>query len=73
MRTVALVVSVIGILLGGLWLLQGLGLVHVRPLLCFANCEPVQGPSTSWAAAGFLVVAAGCLGIFYALRHRAPG
>ena len=38
-------VSVLGVLLGGLWLVQGLGLVQIRPILCFADCEPVQGSS----------------------------
>ena len=70
MRTIVLVVSVIGALLGGLWLLQGLGLVQVRPILCFADCEPVQGPSVTWAIVGLLVVTAGVLGIRYSLRHR---
>jgi hypothetical protein len=71
MKTFILVVSVIGVLLGGLWLLQGLGLVQVRPILCFADCEPVQGPSSTWAVMGLLVVTAGILGIFYSLKHRA--
>lgn len=71
MKTFVLVVSVIGVLLGGLWLLQGLGLVQVRPILCFADCEPVQGPSSTWAVLGLLVVTAGILGIFYSLKHRA--
>ena len=71
MRTSVLVVSVIGVLLGGLWLLQGLGLVQVRPILCFVDCEPVQGPSLAWAVIGCLVAAAGAFGIFYSLRHRA--
>jgi hypothetical protein len=31
MKAFVLVVSVIAVLLGGLWLLQGLGLVQVRP------------------------------------------
>jgi proline iminopeptidase len=50
-------------LLGGLWLLQGLGAVHVRPILCFADCAPVQGPSRTWAISGFLLVLAGVLAI----------
>lgn len=70
MRTIVLVVSVIGVLLGGLWLLQGLGLVQVRPILCFADCEPVQGPSVTWTVIGLLVVTAGVLGILYSLKRR---
>jgi len=70
MKTFVLGVSVIGVLLGGLWLLQGLGLVQIRPILCFADCEPVQGPSLTWAIIGILVVTAGILGTRYSLRHR---
>jgi hypothetical protein len=71
MKPFVLVVSVIAVLLGGLWLLQGLGLVQVRPILCFADCEPVQGPSSTWAIVGLLVVTGGILGIRYSLKHRA--
>jgi hypothetical protein len=71
MRSVVLIVSVLGVLLGGLWLLQGLGLVQVRPILCFADCEPVQGPSSTWAIIGLLVVTAGILGLFHSLKRRA--
>lgn len=49
--------------LGGLWLLQGTGLVHVRPILCFADCVEIQGPSTTWTIVGLLVAAAGAWGV----------
>jgi hypothetical protein len=71
MKKFLLVISVIAVLLGGLWLLQGLGLVQVRPILCFADCEPVQGPSLTWAIVGLVVVTGGILGIRYSLKHRA--
>jgi hypothetical protein len=70
MKTIALVVGVIGVLLGGLWLLQGLGVVHVQPILCVADCTPIQGSSPTWAIAGFFVVSAGALAIFYSLKQR---
>jgi hypothetical protein len=70
MKKTALVVGVISVLLGGLWLLQGLGLVQVRPILCFADCEPIQGASPVWAIIGFLMVAAGVIAIFYSLKGR---
>jgi hypothetical protein len=65
--------GVISALLGGLWLLQGLGLVHVRPILCFANCEPLQGASAVWAIAGFVVLTAGVAVAFFVLRRRLKG
>jgi hypothetical protein len=70
MRLVVLIVSVLGVLLGGFWLLQGLALVQVEPILCFADCEPVEGPSVTWAVIGSLSVAAGIFGIFRWGKHR---
>ena len=69
-RFILLAVSVAAVLLGGLWLLQGLGLVQVKPILCVADCEPLQGPSAAWAIIGFLVLAAGAFGIFRGFRRR---
>jgi hypothetical protein len=63
MKILVRIVSVLGVLLGGLWLVQGLGLVQIRPILCFAECEPVQGPSAVWAVLGVLLMAAGVFGI----------
>ena len=71
MKKVAFVVGVMAAVLGGLWLLQGLGIAHVRPILCFADCAPVQGPSPTWAVIGAVMMAAGALGIFYSLKRRA--
>lgn len=71
MRAFILVVSVTALLFGGLWLIQGLGLVQVEPLLCFADCEPLQGPSVTWAVAGLALVTVGVLGILHFVRHRA--
>ncbi len=65
MRIIALVFGVIAVLLGGLWLLQGLGIVQMRPILCFADCEPIQGPSTTWAVIGGITLAIGALSIFW--------
>jgi hypothetical protein len=72
MRAVILAVGVICILLGGLWLLQGLGLVVIPPILCFADCEPLEGPSTTWTLIGLLVLVAGFAGCTYSLRRRRP-
>jgi hypothetical protein len=69
MKAISLILGVLGVLLGGLWLLQGLGLVHVRPILCFANCAPVQGPSSAWTIIGFLVFATGVLAIRHSRRR----
>lgn len=71
MRSVALVCGIIAILLGGLWLLQGLGIVRLRPILCFADCAPIQGPSAMWAGVGAVTVAVGGIGIAWSCRRGA--
>ena len=69
-RIIALVFSVIAILLGGLWLLQGLGIVHLRPILCFADCAQLQGPSVTWAVIGAAMLAAGGVGVAWSRRQN---
>jgi hypothetical protein len=66
-----LVFSVMAVLLGALWLLQGLGVVHLRPLLCFADCAPVQGPSVTWAAIGAVMLTVGGVCVQWA-RKQSP-
>jgi len=70
MKKLILVAGVIGVLLGGLWLLQGLGVVHIQPILCVADCAPIEGTSPTWAGIGFLMVAAGAIAIYYSLKRR---
>ena len=65
LRITVLVFSVIAVLLGGLWLLQGLGILQVRPILCFAACTPIQGPSATWAIIGGITLGIGGLGLFW--------
>ena len=72
MKRIALsILGVILALLGGLWLLQGLGLVSIEPIACVAECEPLEGPSPTWAVIGAAVLAAGALSLFLAFRRRA--
>ena len=40
-----LIVGVILALLGSLWFLQGVGVLKVCPILCFADCECISGGS----------------------------
>ena len=70
MKKTAFLIGLAAVLLGGLWLLQGLGLVRVRPILCFADCDPIQGASTVWAAAGAVLTAAGGVALFWSFRHH---
>ncbi|ELZ01986.1 hypothetical protein C481_08983 [Natrialba asiatica DSM 12278] len=46
-------------LLGALWLVQGLGIVQIGPILCVADCEPIAGRSVRWAVAGAIALLVG--------------
>ena len=70
MKIFIAIVGIVASLLGGLWLLQGLGIVPIPPILCVANCAPLEGPSTGWAIAGGVLLVAGLLALTYALRRR---
>lgn len=65
-----MVFGVICALLGGLWLLQGLGIVHVRPILCFAGCAAIQGLSPAWAVIGAVTLAISVLLLFWSLKRQ---
>jgi hypothetical protein len=64
------VIGGIAILLGGLWLVQGLGLVTIKPILCVADCETLEGPAPAWAVAGGVLLLAGAGVLWWALRRR---
>jgi len=70
MKIVLLVIGVVALLLGGLWLLQGLGIVNIPPILCVADCEPIEGGSATWAIVGLVVAAAGAVAVYLGLRRR---
>jgi len=55
--------------LGVLWSLQGAGAVHVRPILCFANCKPIAGTSGGWLFGGVVALLAGLGLVWVELRH----
>jgi hypothetical protein len=63
------VVGALAAMLGTLWLLQGLGAVHMRPILCVADCAPIQGSSPTWAVIGGVVAVIGVLAVVYAVRR----
>ncbi len=70
-KTICFFAGLAAALLGGLWLLQGLGIVHMRPILCFADCVPVQGASAIWAVIGAGVLAVGGAAMFWSVKRRA--
>jgi hypothetical protein len=69
-KTIAFFIGLVAALLGGLWLLQGIGVVHLRPILCFADCDPVQGPSATWAVIGALMLMAGGAALLWSWKRR---
>ena len=72
MKYLAIVLGLILLPLGGLWFVQGTGLVTVPPILCVAECEPLVGPSLPWALAGLAALAIGAILLWRALRRRPP-
>lgn len=65
-----IVLGVGATLLGVLWLLQGADLLHIRPILCVANCQPVEGGSIGWMTAGAILLVIGLLAIAKGIRRR---
>jgi hypothetical protein len=66
-RVVRIVVGILLASLGVLWTLQGADLVRIKPILCFANCEPLVGGSNTWLAVGLGCIA---VGLFLLMRRR---
>jgi hypothetical protein len=58
------------IALGALWALQGAGIVHVKPILCVADCTELQGVSGQWLLTGIGAIAVG-MALWYLARRRA--
>ena len=64
------VLAVVFIALGVLWALQGAGIVHIKPILCVANCTELQGASGQWLLMGIGAIAVGTA-LWYLARRRA--
>jgi len=58
---IAIIFGTIILLLGSLWFLQGSDLIHIKPILCFANCQPITGGSTVWQIVGAIVFIVGAI------------
>jgi hypothetical protein len=70
MKWIVAVIGAAAVLLGGLWLLQGTGLVTIQPILCVADCEPLESSSFGWAIAGLVLLAAGVAAVWFAIGRR---
>jgi hypothetical protein len=56
-----IVVGIVITLLGLLWFLQGSDLVHLKPILCFADCEPIVGKNMQWQIMGAIAFVLGAI------------
>ena len=63
------VVAALLVALGALWSVQGAGIVHIKPVLCVADCAELEGASGQWLATGLGAIAAG-VGLWYYARRR---
>lgn len=70
MKWIIVVLGAVAVLLGGLWIVQGLGLVTIQPILCVADCDTLEGPAPGWAAAGAVLLLGGVAAIWLPLRRR---
>lgn len=70
MKWLFAVLGAIAALLGGLWLVQGLGLVTIAPIFCVAECEALEGPAPEWAVAGAALLLVGLGVIWWAVWRR---
>lgn len=68
-KAIRIIIGALLTALGALWALQGADLVRIKPILCFANCEPLVGGSVGWLVAGLVCVA---IGLFLLLRRPRP-
>ncbi|MCA0374607.1 MAG: hypothetical protein LCH84_02990 [Gemmatimonadetes bacterium] len=67
------ITGLLGLVLGALWVLQGLGMVEIPPLLCAGDCVPFEGPSRRKAVVGGLAMLAGGALLRAARSSRASG
>lgn len=70
MKWIGAIFGIIAVLLGGLWLLQGTGLVVIQPIACIGACEAVTGPNLTWVLAGAALLLIGAAALWFSLRRR---
>lgn len=71
MRWIWMSASAVGLAVSGvgiLWFLQGSDLVHIEPIACVGDCEPIVGHHPEWQVAGAVAVLTGALATTLAVR-----
>lgn len=56
-------------LLGMLWVVQGLGIIQIGPILCVADCEPITGRSAQWTVIGVIALVLGIVLVWAGQRR----
>ena len=64
------IVGLLALLLGGLWFLQGTGLVVIEPIACVGECDALEGPSVAWAITGFVTMLGAGGALWWVFRRR---
>ncbi len=67
--TILTILGAIVALLGTLWLVQGLGIIQLGPILCVADCEPIAGRSAQWTVIGMITLFVGTAIVWAGLRR----
>jgi hypothetical protein len=62
--------AIIVIFLGAFWFLQGVGILNVCPILCFADCACIEGGSQLWSIVGAVVFIIGILTMAVTLKDK---
>ncbi len=65
-------VTVIGLILvalGLLWFFQGIAVLSLCPVLCFADCECITGGSLFWEVAGAITLIIGIVIVCFSLKR----
>ena len=57
-------------LLGAFWFLQGMGIINVCPILCFADCACIEGGSQFWSMVGAAVFLFGTLMMIITIKYK---
>ena len=69
-QIIAIVTGIILVLVGGLWFLQGSDIVHIKPILCAADCTPITGHMPQWQIIGALTCLAGGFLVYIGFRRK---
>jgi hypothetical protein len=70
LKWIGAIVGVLILALGGLWFLQGTGIVVIEPIACVGECTALTGPSLTWALAGLAAMLVGAALLWFSFRRR---